>query len=100
MNGVTQYVLIAVDRQRFLTIAFLIATAFNLVANLVLIPRASYLGAALVTVLSEVVLLGPFWWAITRSLAPVSLSPLVWRPAVAAAVWPWSSCRWRTGTGR
>jgi O-antigen/teichoic acid export membrane protein len=85
VNGVTQYVLIAVDRQRFLTIAFLIATTFNLVANLIMIPRASYLGAALVTVLSEVVLLGPFWWAITRSLPPVSLPQLVWRPAVAAA---------------
>src|SRR5581483_6883144 len=85
VNGVTQYVLIAVDRQRFLTIAFLVATAFNLGANLLLIPRASYLGAALVTVLSEIVLLGPFWWAVTRSLPPVSLGRLVWRPALAAA---------------
>ncbi|HLH23847.1 MAG TPA: flippase [Chloroflexota bacterium] len=85
VNGVTQYVLIAVDRQRFLTIAFLVATAFNLVANLLLIPRTSYLGAALVTVLSEVVLLGPFWWAVTRSLPPISLWRLVWRPALAAA---------------
>jgi O-antigen/teichoic acid export membrane protein len=85
VNGVTQYVLIAVDRQRYLTIAFLIATAFNLAANLLLIPRGSYLGAALVTVLSEVVLLGPFWWAISRSLPPVSLWRLAWRPALAAA---------------
>jgi O-antigen/teichoic acid export membrane protein len=85
VNGVTQYVLIAVDRQRFLTIAFLVATVFNLAANLVLIPRTSYLGAALVTVLSEIVLLGPFWWAITRSLPPVSLWRLAWRPALAAA---------------
>ena len=85
VNGVTQYVLIAVDRQRFLTIAFFVATAFNLAANLFLIPRTSYLGAALVTVLSETVLLGPFWWAVTRSLPPVSLERLVWRPALAAA---------------
>jgi O-antigen/teichoic acid export membrane protein len=85
INGVTQYVLIAVDRQRFLTIAFLVATAFNLAANLLLIPRGSYLAAALVTVLSEVVLLGPFWWAVTRSLPPVSLGQLAWRPALAAA---------------
>jgi O-antigen/teichoic acid export membrane protein len=85
VNGVTQYVLIAVDRQRFLTLAFLVATAFNLAANLVLIPRASYLGAALVTVLSEVVLLGPFWWAVTRHLPPVSILRVAWRPTLAAA---------------
>lgn len=85
VNGVTQYVLLAVDRQRFLTLAFVLATVFNLGANLVLIPRASYLAAALVTVLSEVVLLGPFWWAVTRALPPVSLLGQAWRPAVAAA---------------
>jgi O-antigen/teichoic acid export membrane protein len=86
VNGVTQYVLIAVDRQRFLTLAFLVATTFNLAANLVLIPRAGYLGAALVTVLSEVVLLGPFWWAVTRHLPPVSVLRVAWRPTLAAAV--------------
>jgi O-antigen/teichoic acid export membrane protein len=84
VNGVTQYVLIAVDRQRFLTIAFAVATAFNLAANLALIPYLSYLGAALVTMLSEVVLLGPFWWAVTRHLPPVSLLGVAWRPALAA----------------
>jgi O-antigen/teichoic acid export membrane protein len=85
VNGVTQYVLIAADRQRFLTLAFLVATAFNLGANLLLIPRLGYLGAALVTVLSELVLLGPFWWAVTRALPPVSLLRPAWRPALAAA---------------
>src|SRR5581483_681389 len=99
VNGVTQYVLIAVDRQRFLTVAFALATAFNLAANLVLIPTFSYLGAALVTVLSEVVLLGPFWWAVVRHLPPVSLLAVAWRPALAAlgmglvvaplAAWSW-----------
>jgi O-antigen/teichoic acid export membrane protein len=99
VNGVTQYVLIAVDRQRFLTVAFAVATAFNLAANLLLIPRWGYLGAALVTVLSEVVLLGPFWWAVTRSLPPVGLLAVAWRPALAAlgmavvvmplAAWSW-----------
>jgi O-antigen/teichoic acid export membrane protein len=84
VNGVTQYVLIAVDRQLFLTIAFAVATAFNLAANLLLIPRWGYLGAALVTVLSEVVLLGPFWWAVTRHLTPIGLLSVAWRPALAA----------------
>jgi O-antigen/teichoic acid export membrane protein len=98
VNGVTQYVLIAVDRQRFLTLAFLLATGFNLTANLLLIPRFGYLAAASITVLSELVLLGPFWWAATRALPPVSLLRPAWRPALAAAgmgllvalVAPWS----------
>jgi O-antigen/teichoic acid export membrane protein len=98
VNGVTQYVLIAADRQRFLTVAFLIATVFNVAANLLLIPRYGYLGAAAITVLSEAVLLGPFWWAVSRHLPPVGLLGVAWRPALAAvgmgalvaAVAPWS----------
>jgi len=85
VNGVTQYVLIALDRQRFLTFAFLVVTAFNLAANLLLIPRLGYLAAALLTVASELVLLGPFWWAASRDLAGVSLLRVAWRPTLASA---------------
>ena len=49
-NGLTQYVLIAAGRQRLLTAAFVAALVFNVVANLMLIPRFSYVGAAWVTV--------------------------------------------------
>lgn len=72
-NGLMQYVLIAVGRQRFLTGAFLAAVAFNLSANLLLIPRFGYLGAAWTTVASELVLLVPFHVAVSRSVPGVSL---------------------------
>jgi len=68
-NGLTQYVLIAAGRQRLMTLAFVAALAFNLTANILLIPRFSYVGAAVVTVLSEVVLLVPFS-AVARRVAP------------------------------
>jgi O-antigen/teichoic acid export membrane protein len=85
VNGVTQYVLIAVGYRRLLTAAFVVATLFNLGANLVLIPRFGYLAAAAVTVLSEIVLLAPFWWAVGRALPAPALPALVWRPLLAAA---------------
>ncbi|MBX5489700.1 MAG: oligosaccharide flippase family protein [Chloroflexi bacterium] len=85
VNGVTQYVLIALDRQRFLTAAFLLATVVNFGANLLLIPRFGLLAAAALTVASELVLLGPFWWATTRELPGLSVLRLAWRPAAAAA---------------
>jgi O-antigen/teichoic acid export membrane protein len=68
-NGLTQYVLIAAGRQRLLTGAFFLALVFNLVANVILIPRYSFVGAAWVTVASEIVLLIPFRMA-TRAIAP------------------------------
>jgi len=85
INSVTQYVLIAIDQQRFLTRAFLIGVTFNVVANLLLIPRYSYQAAAVNTILSEVALLLPFYYCLRRNLGPIPWAHLAWRPAAAAS---------------
>ena len=82
-NGLTQYVLIAAGRQRALTVAFVAALVFNLVANVLLIPRYGYVGAAWVTVLSELVLLIPFQLLALRIAPDVSLLREAGRPLVA-----------------
>lgn len=84
VNSVTQYVLIAVGQQRFLTRAFLIGVTFNIVANLYMIPRYGFAGAAVVTILSEWSLLFPFYYAVRRHIAPLPWIDLLWRQAVAA----------------
>jgi O-antigen/teichoic acid export membrane protein len=85
VNSVTQYVLIAIDQQRFLTKAFFLGVTFNIVANLVAIPLFSYQGAAVVTILSELVLLIPFYYAVRKHLGPLPWLSLFWQPAVASA---------------
>ncbi|MFN8473254.1 MAG: oligosaccharide flippase family protein [Anaerolineae bacterium] len=85
VNGVTQYVLVAVDEAKWITRSFLIAVVFNVVANLIFIPRYSYVAAAVITVLSEIVLMVPFMIAVRRSVAPVNLLRVSWRPIVATA---------------
>lgn len=92
-NGVTQYVLIALRRQRAITVAFVIGAAFNLGMNLLLIPAYGYLAAAVVTVATELVLLLPFLRTLRHEGTMPPLVHLMWRPAVAslvmgAAVWP------------
>jgi O-antigen/teichoic acid export membrane protein len=92
VNGLTQYVLIAAGKQRMLTGAFAVALVFNLGANLVLIPRFSYVGAAWVTVASELVLLVPFRMAaasVTRgvSLVQEARTPLLATLLMAPVVW-------------
>jgi len=85
VNSVTQYVLIAIDQQRFLTKAFAIGVSVNVVANLVAIPLWSYKGAAVVTILSEFALLVPFYYSVRKNLGPLPWVSLVWQPAVASA---------------
>jgi len=84
INSVTQYVLIALDQQRFLTRAFVIGVSFNVIANIILIGRIGYMGAAYVAIFSEIALLIPFAIGIHRHLAPVPWHQLVWKQGLCA----------------
>lgn len=86
INAVTQYVLIALDQQKYLTRAFLAVVVFNVVGNALLIPIAGYVGAALVTICSELFLFVPFQIGIRRHLGSVGWGPLVWRPMAGLAI--------------
>jgi O-antigen/teichoic acid export membrane protein len=99
VNGLTQYVLIAINRQRWITVSFLVGSAFNLAANLLLIPTYGYLAASAVTVASELALFAPFWRVIRRDLPPIDLLGLAWRPTLAAILMAgpvWALRDWST----
>ena len=84
VNSVTQYVLIALNRQRYLTRAFAIGLAFNLIANIALIGRFGYMAAAYVAIASELALVIPFMVGVRRYLAPISLPRVIWKQALSA----------------
>lgn len=86
LNGLTQYVLIAVKRQRFITLAFVISAIFNVVANLLLIPRYSFYAASAITVASEIVLMIPFLIAVRQSVGALDWRQTAGKPALAGAV--------------
>jgi O-antigen/teichoic acid export membrane protein len=83
-NGIAQYVLLATDRQRLVAPSFLVAVVFNITFNLYAIPKYGFVGAAVVTILSELVLLVPFSYGL-RDLGAPPLAVTIWRPALAAA---------------
>jgi O-antigen/teichoic acid export membrane protein len=85
-NSLTQYVLIALDLQRRITRAFILAVSFNIIANLIFIPQYGYRAAALITIASEAILLVPFGLLLQGALGPIPWLKLVWRPIVAAGM--------------
>ena len=92
VNSVTQYVLIAVNRQRFLTRAFVIGVAFTAAANLVLIPRYGYIAASALLIPAELALFFPFAWAVNRYVGKLPWVSMLGRPVLAtilnmAIVW-------------
>ncbi|MFA5010146.1 MAG: flippase [Patescibacteria group bacterium] len=55
IGAVLTYTLIAAGKQILLTIPYIIAAVFNIVANLLVIPRYSYIGASYITVATELI---------------------------------------------
>ena len=86
INSVTNYVIVALDRQRTLTLAFILGVSFNLIANLIFLPLYSYRAAAVTTILSEIVLLVAFTWIIRQELGGMGWRFALWRPALAGLV--------------
>jgi O-antigen/teichoic acid export membrane protein len=94
VNGLLQYVLIAIERQTAITRAFVIGAAFNLIANLFVIPIAIRLGqpesallaAAVITILSEVVLYTVFRPVLQQEGLSPNIHRLLWRPAIASLI--------------
>jgi len=84
VNGLAQYVLIALDKQKTIIRFFAITAVFNVAVNLALVPFFGYAAASAVTVGSEVVLLLPLWWLTDRELGGASLLAVAARPAFAA----------------
>jgi O-antigen/teichoic acid export membrane protein len=77
-------VLIALGLQSRITVAFAIAAAFNLAANLILIPSFGYRAAAVVTIATEAVLLAPFVRGIGSRIPLNTLAVAILRPVPAA----------------
>lgn len=86
VNGLTQYVLIALNKQRLITFALIAAAVINVGLNLLFIPFFGYIAASAMTIVAELVMLGPFCWLTWRELGHVPYFKLGWRPTLAAGL--------------
>ncbi len=98
INSVTNYVIVALDRQRTLTYAFAAGVVFNIITNLIFLSTYSYRAAAIITILSEGVLMIAFYVIIRQEIGTMDWRFALWRPALAAlivagslaVVWPFA----------
>jgi O-antigen/teichoic acid export membrane protein len=92
INSLTNYVLIALDRQRYVVWASAARVAFALVANLLLVPRFSYMASAWIIIGGELLLASLFTLDLHRQIGSVAWEEVLVRPGLAglamgAAVW-------------
>ncbi len=83
LNGIAQYAVIAANRQREIAPAYAAATIFNTAANLIGVPLFGYRAAAVVTVLTELVLFFFLRGSLERGLGTIAWKDLLVRPCLA-----------------
>lgn len=66
LSHLFNYMIIALGRQTKLIVPNIIFVIFNVGLNLILIPKISYIGAAMVTVLTEIIVVSLYWWLMRR----------------------------------
>ena len=83
INSLTNYVLIALNRQRYVVWASAARVFFAVVANLVFVPRFSYVASAWIIIGGEIILTLLFAVDLHRRLGAVAWGKIAGRPAVA-----------------
>jgi len=92
INSLTNYVLIALNRQRYVLLASGVRVAFTVVANLLFVGAFSYVASACIIVGGELLLVLLFYADLRRHLGPVAWGRTLGRPLLAGllmggAVW-------------
>jgi O-antigen/teichoic acid export membrane protein len=78
------YVVLIAGQERRVARSVIISTSVNVVANLLLVPMFGLLGAAIMTVLTEAVLVGQYLWILRAMLRRFNWGTTLLRPLLAA----------------
>ena len=79
-------ILISMNKQVLAIRLTFIYMIFNIGVNLVVIPQFSYLGAAVVTVLTELVNFVMLFYYLSKFICKVPLHKLIWKPTLATVI--------------
>ncbi len=77
------YIVVVSGRESRVARSVLVSTAFNVALNLVLVPWFGFIAAAVMTVLTELVLVSQYVWLLFPTLRTLNWSLLVLRPLFA-----------------
>jgi O-antigen/teichoic acid export membrane protein len=86
INGLTNYVLIAIHRQRYVLLASASRVVFTVIANVLLVPRYGYMASASIMVGGELLLAALFVLDLRRQLGSLGIFRTLARPALAGLV--------------
>jgi O-antigen/teichoic acid export membrane protein len=80
------YIVLVAGQERRVARAVLISTSVNVALNIILVPLLGFLAAAVMTVLTEALLVGQYVWLLREQLRRVDWGRTLVRPALAAGL--------------
>ena len=80
------YLLNAIDKQRLFTFSIITTTILNVILNLILIPKYSYIGASFATLISEIVGFFMLYYFTYKNKFRINLAKIVFKPLIANTV--------------
>ena len=83
INNATGYTLSSINREPLHALSLVIAAATNVVLNLLLIPKFSFVGAAIATAITEVVLFTFYYYFVAKHFHRLELCPILIKPCLA-----------------
>ena len=86
LYGVFGNLLMAMNRQNQMAVAAGTCALMNVILNLVLIPRFSYVGAGIATLATETVLVGLYFYFVSKYLYRPPLHKIVVKPMIACTL--------------
>ncbi len=78
------YVIVIANKEARVVRAVIISTSFNILFNIILVPKYGYIAASVMTVLTEVVLVGQYAYYLRNQLKGLNLFQNVVRPLFSA----------------
>ena len=78
--------LVSIDKQNKMAIAAAITAIVNVIINLILIPYFSYVGAAVATVSSELILFGIYFYLVSKHIYLLPIHKILIKPIIALFV--------------
>lgn len=83
------YVVVISNQERYVARSIVVSTTLNVIFNLLLIPWLGLYGAAIMTVLTELVLVSQYLWLLRKTLASFNWQQVLFRPFLAALAMAW-----------
>ena len=86
VNYLCGHLLNVIDRQKTFTKIIGITAVFNIILNFILIPKYTYIGAGIATLISEVLIFVLMYHFVGKYFIKVNVWTVVWRPILASLV--------------